>query len=95
MADQQQGSKQPLNEFVNHQRKAAEETYKAFASLIPPEFRTHSRIAQDEFLKSFQVLIQGTADALDREMNRRRTTPGGSDGGPSTTGKSKIKVDVS
>src|SRR4051812_21368386 len=87
----------PLNEFLTHQRKAAEETFKALDALIPPDFRTHGRAAKEEFLTSFKVLIDGTAEAIERELNRMRSTqPGsGSGDGPSTTGKSKVKVEVS
>jgi hypothetical protein len=88
----------PLNEFLTHQRKAAEETFKALDALIPPDFRTHGRAAKEEFLTSFKVLIEGTAEAIEQELNRMRSTrpESGSGGdGPSTTGKSKVKVEVS
>ena len=85
--------KSPLNEFITHQRKAAEEAGKAFAALLPPEFRTHGRAAKEEFLTSFKVLVDGVSAAGDREMKRSQSTTG-SDSGPSTTGKTKVKVDV-
>jgi len=86
----------PLQDFIEHQRKAAEEAAQAINALIPPEFRTHSRAAREEFLKSFKVLVDGVAAAVDREMNRMRNNPSSGPGdGPSTTGKSKVKVEVS
>jgi hypothetical protein len=89
----EEARKTPLNEFVAHQRKAAEEACAALNALIPPEFRTHSRTAREEFLKGFKVLADGMAEMVDRELNRVRTNPSG--GGPSTTGKSKVKIEVS
>src|SRR5260221_12165240 len=86
----------PLHEFVKHQRKAAEETIKAFESLVPPEFRTHSRVARTEFVAGMKVLFEGALSAVDREMNKMHQHPGASsdNSGPSTTGKTKVKVDV-
>src|SRR5205814_7153955 len=87
---------QPLREFVEHQRKAADEACQALSALIPPEFRTHSKVAREEFFKSFKILADAVAAAADRELNRMRTNPSSGPGdGPSTTGKSKVKVEVS
>ncbi len=86
--------KTTLESFADHQRKAAKETYEAFASLLPPEFRTHSRTAREEFVKSLQVLADGAAAAMEHELKKMRTSPE-SGSGPSTTGKSKVKVEVS
>jgi hypothetical protein len=84
----------PLHDFIHHQRKACEETGKAFAALLPPEFRTHSHAAKEEFLTSFKVLVDGVSAAVDREMKKSQSANTGSTG-PSTTGKSKVKVEVS
>jgi hypothetical protein len=97
------GGKTPLGEFLEHQRRSAEETVKALNALIPPDFRTHSREARKEFLLSFKVLIDGAASAVERELNRMRTSrtsdPSASttsDEPPvSSTGKSKVKIEVS
>jgi hypothetical protein len=83
----------PLYDFFDHQRKAADEACKAFESLIPPDFRTHSRAAREEFLLSFKVLVEGMAKLVDEELNRMRSTPS-SGSGPSTTGKTKVRVEV-
>ncbi len=86
----------PLRDFVEHQRKAVDEACQALSALLPPDFRTHSRTAREEFMLSFKVLADGVAAAVDRELNKMRTSPSsGSGGGPSTTGKSKVKVEVS
>ena len=85
--------KSPLHAFISHQRRAAEETGKAFASLLPPDFRTHSHAAKKEFLTSFKVLVDGVSDIVDREMKRSQSAQ--SSTGSSTTGKSKVKVEVS
>jgi hypothetical protein len=103
---QNTGGKTPLGEFLEHQRRSAEETLKALNALVPPDFRTHSREARKEFLLSFKVLIDGAAGAVERELNRMRTsktsTPDAapnsspSDEPPvSSTGKTKVKIEVS
>ncbi len=83
----------PVRDFIRHQAKAAEEIREAFASLLPPDFRTHSRAARKEWIASIKVVV----DAVDRELSKRHTvTPKESSGsGPSTTGKTKVKVEVS
>jgi hypothetical protein len=89
----------PLAAFFFHQRRAAEQTFEALKALIPPEFRCHSREATKEFLTSFKVLIEGANEAVSRELNKIRKPPEqqsgeGSDSGTSTTGKTKVKVEV-
>ena len=89
-------SDSPLKEFLKHQSKACEETSKALKALIPPDFRTHGHVAKEEFLMSFKVLVDGVSQAVDREVNKMRgAQQGGSGGsGPSTTGKTKVRVEV-
>ncbi len=87
-----------LNRFFHHQRKAADEAIKALCSLVPPDFRTHSRAAGKEYVESYKVLLNGLVQALDREWNRMRggVRPESADSsGPSTTGKAKVKIEVS
>ncbi len=93
-------TKPPLQEFLEHQVNAAQETVKALQALVPPDFRTHSRAARKEFLLSFKVLLDGAMTTVERELNKSRQsgdseTPATSSSGPSTTGKSKVKVEVS
>ena len=86
----------PINEFLSHQRKAADETVKALGAFLPPEFRSHGKVAREEFLLSFKVLIEGAAAAVDREIKHAQANKSSDAGsGPSTTGKSKVKVEVS
>ena len=45
---------------------------------------------------SFKVLIEGAASMVDHEINRMQSSKSStSSSGPSTTGKSKVKVEVS
>ena len=88
----------PFGGFIYHQRLAAEKAIKALSSLVPPDFKQYSREAKKEYLLSFKVLIEGIADSISREMNRARGAQEPEDKGktpPSTTGKSKVKVEVS
>jgi hypothetical protein len=93
----------PLGAFFFHQRRAAEQTIRAINALVPPDFKQYSREARKEFLTSFKVLIDGANEAISRELNKHRkpgeaeTGTAGAQGsdGPSTTGKNKVKVEVS
>jgi len=97
-------SKPPLTQFIEHQVTAAQETVEALRALVPPDFRTHSRAARREFLLSFKVLLDGAMSSVERELNKARqsdppkpptTPPTAGAGGASTTGKNKVKVEVS
>jgi len=96
-------SQSPFSAFVEHQFNAAHETLEALRGLLPLEFRTHARAARHEFLLSFQLLLESVSQRIDEEMARARQAKeeaakkSDSDGGddkPSTTGKSKVKIDV-
>lgn len=87
----------PFEEFLYHQRRALEETGKALEALLPEGFRTHGSNASKEFTKGFRVLV----DAAIEDLKRARTTveededaPGDDEGPASTTGKTKVKVQV-
>ena len=88
--------------FFDHQRRAVEETGKAFDSLLPPEFKEHSAVARDEFRKGLKVLVDTTIDELEnitKEVPKRKSAPGtdddsNTDDPPSTTGRAKVKVQV-
>ena len=43
----------PLEEFVDHQKRALDETGKAIESLLPPDFVKHAKEAQKEFIAGF------------------------------------------
>ncbi len=98
-------TKMPFVEFVEHQANAAHETLEALRGLLPPEFRTHARAARHEFLLSFKVLLEGVTERVEQEMARARQAAAEAgkksdksddddDDKPSTTGKSKVKVEV-
>lgn len=85
----------PFEEFLYHQRRALEETGRALESLLPEGFRKHGSEASKEFTRSFRVLV----DAAMSEIKKGKDAEGddaemGSDDGPSTTGKTKVKVQV-
>lgn len=93
----------PLEDFIFHQRRAAEEAIRAVDSLIPDSFKNHARESAKEWLTSFKVLVEGAASNVEQQLNRMRSAgqkppdkdqpkPGS---GPTTTGKSKVKVEVS
>lgn len=88
--------KTPLQKFIEHQGNAAQESVKALQALIPPDFKHHSKIAREEFLKSFKVLIDGAQEAVNHEMEKAKAAREKSetDAAASTTGKTKVKVEV-
>ncbi len=95
--EQQTESPRPsFNDFVEHQRRAFEATKKALNALIPPDFKTYSEEACKEFFASFKALIESAGAAIEAEMNKHGDKSGGDKGssGPSTTGKTKVKIDV-
>ena len=96
------GRKSPLNEFLKHQQRAAEETFKAVDALFPPGFKEHSQEAGREFVSGVKVLADAVIDGLqqaskdfDKNFNRERQNKR-DDGGdhPSSTGTTKVKVQV-
>ncbi len=95
----QERPKTPLSAFFEHQANAAQEAMQAFDALIPPDFRTHSRAAKREFLAAFKVLLDGALASVEHELNKTRhatspTDQGSSGDGPSSTGPTKVKVEV-
>jgi len=85
----------PFEEFLYHQRRALEETGRALESLLPEGFRKHGSQASKEFSRSFRVLV----DAAMSEIKKGKAAEDAADAdtdddGPSTTGKTKVKVQV-
>lgn len=84
-------AKSAFEEFAYHQRQALEAAGKAVSALFPQEFKNHGAKAWDEFRKSFQVL----ADRLKEMVEQAgEATKGGNDEPPSTTGKTKVRVEL-
>jgi hypothetical protein len=84
----------PFDQFLYHQRKALEETGKALESLLPPGFKDHSNEAGREFVKGFKVLVDATIDELKKVSEKAEEEMGEDDDRPSTTGKTKVRVEV-
>ena len=98
---QSAGKKSPMGEFLKHQQRAAEETFKAVDALFPPGFKEHSEQAGREFVSGIKVLADAVIDGLqqaskDFDKNLKRERPSGNDSGdhPSSTGTTKVKVQV-
>ncbi len=85
-----------FDQFLYHQRRAVEEASKAIDALIPEGFKTHGTEAQKEFQKGFKVLLDAAIAELER-INRRaeQAASDAADAArPSSTGKTKVKVQV-
>jgi hypothetical protein len=93
---EEESPRTPFEEFLYHQRRALEETGRALESLLPEGFRKHGSNASKEFARGFRALV----DAAMQEVRKARKGEGEADGGeeetppPSTTGKTKVKVEV-
>jgi hypothetical protein len=86
--ESEQGERSPLDAFVHHQGRALEETGKAFASLLPGEFRTHFGSALEESQASFNALFDGLIDTIECGLGKLRSTP------KDEPGKDKVKIEV-
>ncbi|GAB4520891.1 MAG: hypothetical protein OHK0046_31580 [Anaerolineae bacterium] len=84
----------PFEEFLYHQRRALEETGKALEALLPEGFRTHTNNASKEFTRGFRVLVDAAMEELKKAPRPEKSGDAGSDTPPSTTGKTKVKVEV-
>ena len=95
----------PLKVFLEHQKRAIEETGKAIDALLPEGFKEHGKAAREEFAKGFKVLIDAAAGELEKAGKdldaRLRKAQQRSDAGesgastrPSSTGHQKVKVQV-
>jgi hypothetical protein len=86
-AEEAPKAKSPLAAFVEHQTAALEQTGKAFASLLPKEFREHTNRALEEGKAGWEALFEGVIDEVERGLDKLRSTP--SDDEPN-----KVKVEV-
>lgn len=88
------GTQTPLESFFDHQKRALEETGKAIESLLPPEFVSHAKEAQKEFVSGFKVLADSMIDELEKVAKKTEARVSTDDDKPSTTGSTKVKVEV-
>jgi hypothetical protein len=87
--------KTPLEAFIYHQRRALEETGKALEALLPEGFKEHGSTAGREFIKSFQVLVDAAINEIEKATAAAETIePDDDQDRPSTTGRTKVKVQV-
>ncbi|MDZ4670320.1 MAG: hypothetical protein SH821_05580 [Phototrophicales bacterium] len=94
MTDEEQRT--AFEAFLSHQKRALEETGKALEALLPEGFRVHGSNASKEFTKGFKVLVSAAMQEL-RKARKDEEGDGeeaGDDQPVSTTGKTKIKVNV-
>lgn len=91
----------PFGEFLRHQKRAFEESTKAVDALLPPGFKEHSSEAGREFVSGFKVLFDAVVDGVqkaskdfDETLNRQRSAAGDAGERPSSTGTTKVKVQV-
>lgn len=97
-ASAEENPKNPVESFIYHQRRALEHTGKALEALLPEGFREHGTSASKEFIKSFQVLVDAAIGEIEKATTRvqdaaEAATDDDNDK-PSTTGKTKVKVQV-
>jgi hypothetical protein len=76
-----------IDGFVNFQREAISEVFKAVDSLISPEARAHARQARKNWAKSWRVL-------LNVPECEKKASSGKAEEAESSTGPKKVKVVV-
>lgn len=79
----------PLEAFIQHQGRALEETGKAFASLLPKDFRTHVGNALEESKAGLEIVADAMIDGVQCTLDKLHTTKSAEE-----PGKDKVKVDV-
>ena len=63
---EEQVTREPLDDFLYHQRRAYEEMGKALEALIPEAFRSHTKVAAKELVESFKVVLDVTGEAIEK-----------------------------
>jgi len=87
--------KNPFETFIYHQRRALEETGKALEALLPEGFREHGGEASKEFIKGFKALVDAAITEIEKATSQvEEVKDDDSNEPPSTTGKTKVKVQV-
>jgi len=93
--NEEESPRTPFEEFLYHQRRALEETGKALEALLPDGFRSHGSNASKEFTKGFRVLVDAAMDEMKKASKKaEKAADEADDDRPSTTGKTKVKVQV-
>ena len=85
-------TKTPIDEFLEHQKRAVEEMSKALEALLPEGFREHGAEASREFTKGFKVLVDAAISELEKVS--KKVEEEAEDKRTSTTGRTKVKVQV-
>ncbi|MBX3065076.1 MAG: hypothetical protein KF726_18995 [Anaerolineae bacterium] len=62
----------PLQEFVEHQRKAFAEAGKAMMALLPPKFQSHSEAAVKEAIEGYRALVNNTLDDIIESLRKAK-----------------------
>ena len=84
-----------LEEFVEHQKRALDETGKAVEALLPPEFVKHAKEAHKESFAGFKLLVDTFITEMEKVAKQAETKKSQDDDDkPSTTGSTKVKVQV-
>lgn len=86
--------KNPFETFIYHQRRALEETGKALEALLPEGFKEHGSEASKEFVKGFKALVDAAITEIEKATARAEEVADDDDNPPSTTGRTKVKVQV-
>lgn len=89
----QENPEDPMKAFLHHQRLAFEEFGKAIESLLPPDFREHTRKASQSFMESFKSLFDAAKADIDQMMQRQRSQKS-AEGEAEGPGETKVKVDI-
>lgn len=97
--DQTEETRGPIESFIDYQKKALEETGKALETFLPDGFKEHSDAARDNFVKSFEVLAEAAREEFKRmgermEEARQQASTESEEDKPSSTGATKVKVQV-
>lgn len=92
--NEDEAARTTFEEFLFHQRRALEETGRALEALLPEGFRKHGNEASKEFTKGFRVLVDAAMAELKKGRETTQEDESSDDDGPSTTGKTKVKIQV-
>ena len=60
----------PFDEFIEHEKKAAQEFGKAFATLLPEGLREHGDTAVKEMVEGYRRLFNATLDDVVKTVEK-------------------------